>query len=124
MLLVVALKNLISLTFLAASTALLTRISSTRRWWTRVTSSIEVDSDCCIIQSDIIRYYTTQSAQVPIIQKSKQEAKQKKVASRPAESWMAIPYLYYLENWLALSGPMRAHVAGSPAVDGSHSRCV
>ncbi len=35
---------------------------------TRVISSIEVDSDCCIIQSSIIWYYTMQSAQVPIIQ--------------------------------------------------------
>jgi len=48
----------------------------------------------------------------------------KRVVSRPAESWMAIPYMYYLENWLALSGPIRAHVAGSPAVDGSHPSCV
>jgi hypothetical protein len=55
--LVAELKNSISLTFLMASTTLLMRISSTRRWWTRVTSSIEVDSDCCIIQSGIIRYY-------------------------------------------------------------------
>ncbi len=56
--LMAALKNLITLTFLATSTTLLMRISSTRKWWTRVTSSIEVDSDCCIIQSDIIWYYT------------------------------------------------------------------
>jgi hypothetical protein len=49
MLLVATLKNLIALTFLEASTALLTRISSMRRWWMRVTSSIEVDFDCCII---------------------------------------------------------------------------
>jgi hypothetical protein len=59
------------LTFLAASTTLLMRISSTRRWWTKVTSSIEVDSVCCIIKSGIIRYYTTQSAHVPIIQNSR-----------------------------------------------------
>jgi len=70
--LVAALKiAVIALTFLVALTALLTRISSTRRWWTRVTSSIEVDSNCCIIQSNIIRYYTMQSSQVPIIQNSK-----------------------------------------------------
>jgi hypothetical protein len=73
MLLVAALKNLIALTFLAASMALLMKISSTRRWWMKVTSSIEVDSDCCIIQSGIIRYYTTQFAQVPIIQNSKKD---------------------------------------------------
>ena len=55
--LVAALKDLIALTVLATLTALLTRISSTRKWWTRVTSSIEVTSDCCIMQYDIIRYY-------------------------------------------------------------------
>jgi hypothetical protein len=54
---VVTLKNLIALTFLVASTTLLTRISLTRRSWSNVTSSTEVDFDCCIIQSGIIRYY-------------------------------------------------------------------
>lgn len=40
---VAVLKNLIALTILAASSAKLTRISLTRRWWMKVTSSIEVD---------------------------------------------------------------------------------
>ena len=37
---------------------LVTRISSTRRWSMRATSSIEVDFDCCMIQHGIIWYYT------------------------------------------------------------------
>ena len=68
MVVVVALMNLIAMTYLRASTTCMTRISSRpRRWWTRVTSTNEV---VWVLYDTfgIIWYYMAQSAKNPIIQ--------------------------------------------------------